>query len=104
MIEGLTKVVSTADGSEPLYDLYSDKKTGKLAGEDNVHIGPRIFHGQWSSPSAGRRGTRWPDGAATGLLDAAGRAATDRASEPALGEDAATAKGRPSADPPDSAR
>ncbi len=30
-----------------------DKKTGELKGEDNAHIGPHIFHGQWSSPSAG---------------------------------------------------
>src|SRR4051794_7071055 len=30
-----------------------NKKTGQLAGEDDAHIGPRIFHGQWSSPSAG---------------------------------------------------
>ncbi len=31
-----------------------DKKTGKLLGEDNAGIGPRIFHGQWSSPSTGK--------------------------------------------------
>jgi outer membrane protein assembly factor BamB len=31
-----------------------DKKTGELRGEDDAHIGPRIFHGQWSSPSAGK--------------------------------------------------
>lgn len=30
-----------------------NKKTGEFLGEDNAHIGPRIFHGQWSSPSAG---------------------------------------------------
>ncbi|HYE32213.1 MAG TPA: PQQ-binding-like beta-propeller repeat protein [Methylomirabilota bacterium] len=30
-----------------------NKKTGELAGEDNAAIGPRIFHGQWSSPSSG---------------------------------------------------
>jgi outer membrane protein assembly factor BamB len=30
-----------------------NKKTGKLAGEDDASIGPRIFHGQWSSPSTG---------------------------------------------------
>ncbi len=29
-IEGLTKVVSTTDGSSGLYDLYKDDKTGKL--------------------------------------------------------------------------
>lgn len=31
-----------------------DKKTGKLVGEDDAHIGPHIFHGQWSSPSSGQ--------------------------------------------------
>lgn len=30
-----------------------DKKTGELKGEDDAAIGPRIFHGQWSSPSMG---------------------------------------------------
>jgi outer membrane protein assembly factor BamB len=30
-----------------------DAKTGKLIGEDNAGIGPRIFHGEWSSPSTG---------------------------------------------------
>lgn len=30
-----------------------DKHTGKLMGEDNAGIGPRIFHGEWSSPSTG---------------------------------------------------
>jgi outer membrane protein assembly factor BamB len=30
-----------------------DKHTGKLVGEDNAGIGPRIFHGEWSSPSTG---------------------------------------------------
>ncbi|MSU63924.1 MAG: pyrrolo-quinoline quinone [Pedosphaera sp.] len=29
-----------------------NKKTGELAGEDDAKIGQRIFHGQWSSPSA----------------------------------------------------
>jgi outer membrane protein assembly factor BamB len=31
-----------------------DKKTGKYLGEDDAHIGPRIFHGTWCSPSAGK--------------------------------------------------
>jgi outer membrane protein assembly factor BamB len=35
-----------------------NKKTGELAGEDEAGIGPRIFHGQWSSPSTGRVGGR----------------------------------------------
>jgi outer membrane protein assembly factor BamB len=30
-----------------------NKKTGELLGEDDANIGPRIFHGQWSSPSTG---------------------------------------------------
>jgi outer membrane protein assembly factor BamB len=30
-----------------------DKKTGELIGEDDANIGPRIKHGQWSSPSTG---------------------------------------------------
>lgn len=28
-----------------------NKKTGEFLGEDDAHIGPRILHGQWSSPS-----------------------------------------------------
>jgi outer membrane protein assembly factor BamB len=30
-----------------------NKNTGELVGEDDANIGPRIFHGQWSSPSTG---------------------------------------------------
>ncbi len=30
-----------------------NKKTGELMGEDDAGIGPRIYHGQWSSPSTG---------------------------------------------------
>lgn len=30
-----------------------DKRTGEFKGEDDAHIGPRIFHGQWCSPSTG---------------------------------------------------
>ncbi|MBK9139676.1 MAG: PQQ-binding-like beta-propeller repeat protein [Verrucomicrobia bacterium] len=30
-----------------------NKKTGEFAGEDDAGIGPRIYHGQWSSPSHG---------------------------------------------------
>src|ERR1051325_20414 len=30
-----------------------NKKTGKLVAEDSAEIGPRIFTGQWSSPSLG---------------------------------------------------
>jgi len=36
-----------------------DKKTGKLMAEDNAGIGPRIFHGQWTSPSAGKVNGKW---------------------------------------------
>jgi outer membrane protein assembly factor BamB len=31
-----------------------NKHTGESAGEDDAGIGPRIFHGQWASPSTGR--------------------------------------------------
>jgi outer membrane protein assembly factor BamB len=30
-----------------------NKRTGEFAGEDDAGIGPRIYHGQWSSPSHG---------------------------------------------------
>ncbi|MHB8521620.1 MAG: outer membrane protein assembly factor BamB family protein [Limisphaerales bacterium] len=30
-----------------------NKKTGELAGVEDAHISQRLFHGQWSSPSAG---------------------------------------------------
>ena len=30
-----------------------NKKTGEFMGEDDANIGPRIYHGQWSSPSFG---------------------------------------------------
>jgi outer membrane protein assembly factor BamB len=36
-----------------------NKNTGELLGEDNCGIGPRIFHGQWSSPSAGQVNGQW---------------------------------------------
>ena len=36
-----------------------NKKTGALLGEDEAHIGTRLFHGQWCSPSAGQVGDRW---------------------------------------------
>ncbi len=35
-----------------------NKRTGELVAEDDAKIGPRIFHGQWSSPSAGKVGDR----------------------------------------------
>src|SRR5688572_26474259 len=36
-----------------------DKKTGALLGEDDANIGPNIFHGQWTSPSAGKVDGKW---------------------------------------------
>jgi outer membrane protein assembly factor BamB len=36
-----------------------NKKTGALEGEDDAKIGPRIFHGQWSSPAAGQVNGKW---------------------------------------------
>ena len=30
-----------------------DKRTGEFLGEDDAKVGPRIFHGLWSSPSTG---------------------------------------------------
>jgi outer membrane protein assembly factor BamB len=36
-----------------------NKKTGVLEGEDDAQIGPHIFHGQWSSPSAGEVNGKW---------------------------------------------
>ena len=30
-----------------------DKKSGKFMGEDDAHLGSKIFHGTWCSPSAG---------------------------------------------------
>ncbi len=36
-----------------------DKRTGKLLGEDDARIGTRLFHGMWSSPSAGQVNGKW---------------------------------------------
>ena len=36
--------------------IVLNRKTGKLVARDNANIGPRIYHGQWSSPSFGRAG------------------------------------------------
>lgn len=35
-----------------------DKKSGALLGEDDARIGPKIFHGTWSSPSIGKVGDK----------------------------------------------
>ena len=36
-----------------------DPQYGKLVAEDNAGIGSRIFHGQWTSPSAGKVNGKW---------------------------------------------
>jgi outer membrane protein assembly factor BamB len=36
-----------------------DPNTGELLGEDNASIGHRIYHGQWTSPSAGKVDGKW---------------------------------------------
>ncbi len=36
-----------------------DKKTGALLGEDNAEVGPKILHGQWTSPSLGQVNGKW---------------------------------------------
>jgi outer membrane protein assembly factor BamB len=36
-----------------------DPETGEMVGEDNAFIGPRIYHGQWTSPSAGQVNGKW---------------------------------------------
>ncbi len=36
-----------------------DPKTGELLGEDDAGIGHRIYHGQWTSPSAGKVDGKW---------------------------------------------
>ena len=33
--------------------IVLDKKTGRLVASDDARIGPRLLHGQWSSPSLG---------------------------------------------------
>ncbi len=50
--------VNIPSPNSPSY-IALNKKTGELAGEDDAHIGPHIFHGQWTSPSAGKVGDRW---------------------------------------------
>jgi len=63
IIQGDTVFVCTSNGQDwthvnipspqsPSF-IALDKKTGGLIGEDNAGIGPRIFHGQWTSPSIG---------------------------------------------------
>jgi hypothetical protein len=38
--------------------IVLDKQTGKLIATDDAHIGPHIFHGEWSSPSLAQVGDR----------------------------------------------
>jgi outer membrane protein assembly factor BamB len=38
--------------------IVLDKETGKVIAQDGEHIGPRIFHSTWSSPSMGQIGGR----------------------------------------------
>lgn len=42
-IEGLTKVVSTADGAAALYDLYADKETGRLMAVLPANYGKQLL-------------------------------------------------------------
>jgi len=38
--------------------LVLDKHTGRIVARDDARIGPRLFHGEWSSPSAAEVGGR----------------------------------------------
>lgn len=69
LIVGDLVYVCTSNGQDwthvnipsPLSPSYIalNKNTGELAGEDNAGIGPRIFHGQWTSGSAGEVNGKW---------------------------------------------
>lgn len=69
LIVGDLVFVCTSNGQDwthvnipaPLSPSYIalNKRTGELAGEDDAGIGPKIFHGQWSSPSAGKVNGKW---------------------------------------------
>ena len=63
IIDGDTIFVCTSNGQDwthvnipspqsPSF-IALNKQTGELVGEDNANIGPKIFHGQWTSPSIG---------------------------------------------------
>ena len=60
MIDGLEKVVSTTDGTSPLFDLYKDDKSGKLLGvlpakyEDGLYMVATTVSG--GDPNAGVMG------------------------------------------------
>jgi len=64
IIEGDSIFVCTSNGQDwthvnipspqsPSF-IALDKNTGELIGEDNAGVGPRILHGQWTSPSIGK--------------------------------------------------
>jgi outer membrane protein assembly factor BamB len=64
IIEGDSVFVCTSNGQDwthvnipspqsPSF-IALNKKTGELIGEDNAGVGPRIYHGQWTSPSIGK--------------------------------------------------
>ncbi len=66
LIVGDLVYVCTSNGQDwthvnipsPLAPSYIalNKMTGEFAGEDEAGIGPKIFHGQWGSPSMGKIG------------------------------------------------
>jgi outer membrane protein assembly factor BamB len=61
LVEGDLVYVATSNGQDWTHVnipspnspslIALDKKTGELKGEDDAAIGPKIFHGGWSSPS-----------------------------------------------------
>lgn len=69
LIVGDLVYVCTSNGQDwthvnipsPLSPSYIalNKMTGEFAGEDDAGIGPKIYHGQWSSPSAGLVNGEW---------------------------------------------
>lgn len=69
LIVGDLVYVCTSNGQDwthvnipaPLSPSYIalNKMTGEFAAEDDAGIGPRIYHGQWSSPSAGKVNGKW---------------------------------------------
>lgn len=69
LIVGDLVYVCTSNGQDwthvnipsPLSPSYIalNKMTGEFAGEDDAGIGPKIYHGQWASPSAGQVNDEW---------------------------------------------
>jgi len=76
LIVGDTLYICTSNGQDWTHSnipspnapsfIALNKKTGELIGEDDAHIGPRIFHGLWCSPSLaevnGRKLVVWGGG------------------------------------------